>query len=161
MPPSPSTVPRRKFGRAFVAVVFSALAALSFACSDSAAPGVPSVASHSAAVSADNPLIAYVSVELSAPGRVAVEYENEYAGKFRTALSARAAEHVIPVARLRADTAYEYAVRVEKPDGALAYGARGEFVSGEKAKGISPMRIGMSGNRSNTRRRNPENPIIP
>ena len=61
---------------------------------------------------------------------MAVEYENEFAGKFRTALSETAVEHVIPVARLRADTAYEYAVGVEKWDGALAYGARGEFVAG-------------------------------
>ena len=97
------------------------------------APGVPSVISHSAAISDANPLIAFVSVSLSSPARVAVEYENEYAGKFRTALSERAVEHVVPVARLRADTAYEYAVGVETPGGALAYGARGEFATGELA----------------------------
>ena len=96
-----------------------------------ATPAAPSVISHSAAVSEDNSLIAFVSVSLSAPARVAVEYENEYAGKFRTALSERAAvEHRVPVARLRADTVYKYAVGVEKPDGGLAYGARGEFVTG-------------------------------
>ena len=61
---------------------------------------------------------------------MAVEYENEYAGKFRTALSDTAVSHVIPVARLRADTAYEYAVGVEKRDETLAYGARGAFVAG-------------------------------
>ena len=148
MPPPLSIAQRRKFGRALAAVVFSALAAaLSFACSDSPAPGVPSVISHSASISEDNPLIAFVSVELSAPGRVAVEYENEYAGKFRTAMSDHAAEHVIPVARLRADTAYEYAVRVEKPDGALAYGARGEFVSGGLAM-FATMRSDASGRSS-------------
>ncbi len=96
-----------------------------------ATPVAPSVISHSAAVSEDNGLIVFVTVALSAPARVAVEYENEYAGKFRTALSERAAvEHRVPVARLRADTAYQYAVGVETPGGGLAYGARGEFVTG-------------------------------
>ena len=59
-----------------------------------------------------------------------MEYENEYAGKFRTALSETAVSHVIPVARLRANTVYEYAVGVEKRDETLAYGARGTFVAG-------------------------------
>ena len=73
-----------------------------------ATPVAPSVISHSATVSDDNGLIVFVTVALSAPARVAVEYENEYAGKFRTALSERAAvEHRVPVARLRADAVYE------------------------------------------------------
>ncbi len=94
-------------------------------------PAAPSVISHSASVSDDNSLIVFVTVALSAPARVAVEYENEYAGKFRTALSERAAvEHRVPVARLRADAVYQYAVGVETADGALAYGARGEFAAG-------------------------------
>ena len=69
---------------------------------------------------------------LSAPARVAVEYENEFAGKFRTALSETAAvEHRIPVVRLRADTVYQYAVAVENGDGGeLSYRARGEFETG-------------------------------
>ena len=94
-------------------------------------PAVPSVISHVAAIGEDNPLIAFVSVALSAPARVAVEYKNKFAGKFRTALSELASEHAIPVARPRAGTAYEYAVGVETPDGSLAYAARGAFVSGE------------------------------
>ena len=138
---------------------FAALAGLSFACSDSSppdslvspaappapnpppaetsapepepTPAIPSVISHSAAVSENNPLIVFVSVALSAPGRVAVEYENEYAGKFRTAFGERAVERRVPVARLRANTVYEYAVVVENPGGgAPAYGARGEFTTG-------------------------------
>jgi len=92
-------------------------------------PAVLSVISHGAAIGEDNPLIAFVSVDLSAPARVAAGYENDYAGKFRTAMSERAGERVIPVARLRADTACEYAVGVEKRDDTLAYGARVEFVA--------------------------------
>ena len=80
-----------------------ALLALAPACSDSEpfdnpATDAPSVISHSARVDADNGQIVFVSVVLSAPARAAVEYENEYAGKFRTALSeTAAAEHLIPV----------------------------------------------------------------
>ena len=133
-------ISRSGFGRA---LALAALAALSFACSDSSASDPPdsaaaptpepppSAISHSAAVSEDNPLIAFVSVALSAPARVAVEYENEFAGKFRTALSERALEHRIPVARLRANAVYEYAIGVETPDGGLSYAARGEFRSGQ------------------------------
>ena len=176
-------ISRSGFGRTLALAFAAALAALSFACSDSspaeplasaptpaatptpeptatptpdptstpvptpeptatpaptstpeptatATPAPLSVISHSAAVSEDNGLIAFVSVELSAPARAAVEYENEYAGKFRTALSERAAEHLIPVARLRADTVYEYAIGLETADGELEYAARGEFRSG-------------------------------
>ena len=111
-------------------------------------PVVPAVISHSAAISEDNPLIAFVSVSLSAPARVAVEYENEYAGKFRTALSARAAEHAVPVARLRADTAYEYAVGVEKPDGTLDYGARGGFATPPLSGAFAAMQSAASGRSS-------------
>ena len=119
-----------------IAAALMALIALSSACSDSA----PSVISHEARVDADNGQIVFVSVVLSAPARAAVEYENEFAGKFRTALSETAVEHVIPVVRLRANTTYQYAVGVEAPDGSLAYGARGEFVAGDLPGALATMR---------------------
>ena len=124
------------FSRVAAAAIF-ALAALLAACSGSSEgagapdPGVPSVISHSARVDEGNGQIVFVSVALSAPARAAVEYENEIAGKFRTALSETAVEHVIPVVRLRASATYRYAVAVEKADGAFAYPARGEFTTGE------------------------------
>ena len=121
-----------------------ALIAMSSACSDSA----PSVISHNARVDADNGQIVFVSVVLSAPARAAVEYENEFAGKFRTAMSETAVEHVIPVVRLRANTTYQYAVAVEDRDGVLAYGARGEFVTGNLPGGLAMMRERTSGESS-------------
>ena len=121
------------------------LAALLAACSG--APE-PSVVSHAVEISEDNGQIAFARVTLSAPGRVAVEYENEFAGKFRTALSDAAIEHVIPILRLRARAAYEYAVGVERRDGALSYEARGEFVAGEPPGALGSMRREMNGESS-------------
>ena len=119
-----------------VAAAIIALTALLAACSGSE-PGAeaggapaPDAISHSARVDDGNGQIVYVSVSLSAPARVAVEYENEFAGKFRTALSETAVEHTIPVVRLRADAVYQYAVAVENEDGELARQARGEFATG-------------------------------
>ena len=130
-----------------------ALAALSFACSDSApgaalASSAPSVISHEARVAENNGQIVFVSVVLSAPARAAVEYENEFAGKFRTALSETAVEHLIPVVRLRANTTYQYSIGVEDRDGALAYGARGEFVAGDLPGALATMRWEASGESS-------------
>ena len=137
-----------------------ALLALSSACSDSefsdmgapvaaaSDPDAPSAISHSATLDADNGQIVFVSVALSAPARVAVEYENEYAGKFRTALSEAAVEHVIPVVRLRANAVYRYAVGVEKADGELALQARGEFKTGAHRGILAAMRSETSGRSS-------------
>ena len=134
-------------------ITLAALTALSSACSDSApgaalASSAPSVVSHEARVDKDNWQIVFVSVVLSAPARAAVEYENEFAGKFRTAMSETAVEHVIPVVRLRANTAYQYAVAVEDMDGSLAYRARGEFVSGDLPGALATMRWEASGESS-------------
>ena len=135
-----------------------ALLALSAACSNSEPsgegagapdPDVPSVTSHSARVDEGNGQIVFVRVVLSAPARVAVEYENEYAGKFRTALSeTAAAEHAIPVVRLRADTAYQYAVGVENGGGELVYQARGEFATGGLPGALATMLSETSGESS-------------
>ena len=77
-----------------------------------------------------------------------MEYENEFAGKFRTALSETAVEHLIPVVRLRANTAYQYAVAVERGDGTLAYRARGEFETGGLPGILATMRSAASGESS-------------
>ena len=140
----------------FAAIAAIALIALAAACAgsepsgDSAPdPDIPAVISHSARVDADNGQIVYVSVALSAPARVAAEYENEFAGKFRTALSdAAAVEHRIPVVRLRADTVYQYAVGVERGDGTFAYQARGEFTTGGLPGILATMRSAASGESS-------------
>ena len=131
-----------------VAALIALTAALA-ACAGSEPSGdsapsqeIPAVISHSAALDADNGQIVYVGVVLSAPARVAVEYENEFAGKFRTALSETAAiEHAVPVVRLRADAAYQYAVGVENGDGGeLSYQARGEFMTGALPGVLATMR---------------------
>ena len=129
--------PRRLQDTVFALVAAAFIAALASACSE---PSAPSVISHSAGVDADNGQIVFVSVALSAPARVAVEYENEYAGKFRTALSEAASEHAVPVVRLRADAVYRYAVGVEQPDGSFDYGARGEFATGALPGILATMR---------------------
>ena len=156
--------PRRRSWRAplspavAAAIAIAALTALLAACSDSEPsgemsaaapdPDAPSVISHSASIDENNGQIVFVSVVLSAPARVAVEYENEFAGKFRTALSETAVEHAVPVVRLRASTAYRYAVGVEKENGELAYQARGEFAAGALPGILDTMRRDASGRSS-------------
>ena len=139
--------------RLLAAAAIAALIALASACSNSEPSGdpaadSPSAISHSAQVDERNGQIVFVSVALSAPARVAVEYENEFAGKFRTALSETAAEHIIPVVRLRADAVYQYAVGVEKADGEFAYQARGEFTTGALPGVLATMRSKSSGESS-------------
>ena len=102
-----------------------ALASLFAGYLDAARP--LSVLEHSASIRADNALIAEVEVRLSRPGRVFVEYENRHAGKFRTALSEERAAHLIPVARLRTETTYSYAIGVQGADGAVHLAQGGEF----------------------------------
>ena len=157
--PSPSTRGARlaPFAAAIVAAALIALTAMLAACSnpEPSANRAPNVISHSAALDADNGQIVFISVSLSAPARAAVEYENEFAGKFRTALSeTAAAEHVIPVVRLRTDAVYQYAVGVEGGDGGeLSYQARGEFTTGALTGILATMR-------SETRGRSSQDLII-
>ena len=149
--------PPRSLTDALFSAFAAALIALSSACSVSepsgevggvSDPDVPSVISHGARVDPDNGQIVFVSVALSAPARVAVEYENEFAGEFRTALSDAAAEHEIPVVRLRANAVYQYAVGVEKEGGELARQARGEFTTGDLPGFLAAMRSRTSGESS-------------
>ena len=110
-----------------------------------ATPAPPRVTSHSAAISEANSLIAEVKVELTEPARVVIEYANPDAGRFRTAASGPAAEHAIPVVRLRAETAYSYAVGVEGADG-FAFGPEvGSFTTGPLPDGLARARRTVSG----------------
>ena len=71
---------------------------------------VSGIVGHGVAVSEANALIAEARVSLSRPARVFVEYDNPLAGRYRTAIGAPAAEHLIPIFRLRAETTYDYTV---------------------------------------------------
>ena len=84
---------------------------------------------HGAAVSESNALIAEVQVALSQAARVFVEYDNPQAGRYRTALTEPAAEHAIPIVRLRAETTYDYTVFVLDGEEAVA-GPEGRFTTG-------------------------------
>ena len=90
------------------------------------------VVRHSATVSEANALIAEVRVSLSRPARVFVEYDNPVAGRYRTALGSLAAEHVIPILRLRPATHYDYTVfTVRGSDASDAVrGPGGSFTTG-------------------------------
>ena len=99
------------------------------------------VVRHSAAVSEANALIAEVRVSLSRPARVFVEYDNPLAGRYRTRLEAPAAEHTIPIVRLRAETTYDYTVfTVYGSDGSDAVrGPSGSFTTGAPPEQLASM----------------------
>ena len=84
---------------------------------------------HGAAVSESNALIAEVQVALARAARVFVEYDNPQAGRYRTALTEPAAEHAIPIVRLRAETTYDYTLFVLDGEEAVA-GPEGRFTTG-------------------------------
>ena len=86
-----------------------------------AAADAAGVLRHSASISETNALIAEVRVSLSQAARVFVEYDNPQAGRYRTALTEPAAEHAIPIVRLRPETTYDYTIFVV--DGSVADGA--------------------------------------
>ena len=109
--------------------------------------GAVSVVRHSAAVSGYNSLIAFVDVRLSAPARALIEYENDEAGRFRTALAPAAAVHRIPVVRLRAETTYRYAVGVDGGEGGIVFppDGDGEFTSGELPENLADLEVRVFG----------------
>ena len=91
------------------------------------------VVGHSVAVSEANALIAEARVSLSRPARVFVEYDNPLAGRYRTALGALAAEHVIPIVRLRPETTYDYTIFTLRGSDVsdAVRGPRGNFTTSE------------------------------
>ena len=126
------------------------LAILLAGCSDApwASARQPQVLAHSASIRPDNALIAEVEISLSHPGRVFVEYGNPDAGKFRTALSERGRAHAIPVARLRAEATYTYAIGVQDADGAARLGSHGTFTTGPLPAELAAMHTRASGRSS-------------
>ena len=100
------------------------------ASSDGDAPGV---VRHRATVSDSNALIAEVRVSLNSPARVFVEYDNPQAGRYRTRLGTTAAEHAIPIVRLRPETTYDYTIftvnGVRESD--AVRGPSGSFTTGD------------------------------
>ena len=95
-------------------------------------PDPAQVVQHSVAGSEANPLIAEARISLSRPAHVFVEYDNQLAGRYRTALEPPAEQHTIPIVRLRAETTYDYTIfTVDSPDllGA-SRGPGGSFTTG-------------------------------
>lgn len=86
----------------------------------------------SASIRSDNSLIAQVNVTLDQPARVSVEYWPRKAGRFRTRTTeASAADHQIPVYRLRPDTTYQYKIRVVDEQGGITEWEGGSFRTGK------------------------------
>ena len=100
------------------------------ASSNGDAPG--GVVRHSATVSDLNALIAEVRVSLNTPARMFVEYDSPLAGRYRTRVAAMAAEHVIPIVRLRPETTYDYTVfTTDADESETVRGPSGSFTTGE------------------------------
>ena len=121
----------------FQSVLAIAGLALAVACvpiesasSNGDAPG--GVVRHSVTVSDLNALIAEVRVSLDTPARMFVEYDSPLAGRYRTRVAAMAAEHVIPIVRLRPETTYDYTVFTTDADESdTVRGPSGSFTTGE------------------------------
>ena len=130
--------------------LFLFLAACSPAATPAAGPATPAVetiavADFSAASHPDNALIVDIALTLSRPAAVLIEYENEYAGRFRTPLSAPAESHTIPLLRLRAETTYRYRIGIAGRDGAIAFAAAGEFTTGPLPDILADMQAKVTG----------------
>ena len=117
------------------------------ACSLLAPPAVDSVAiaGYSAAPHPDNALRVDIALTLSRAAPVLVEYENEYAGQFRTPLTPPAAIHSIPLLRLRAETTYRYRIGIAGPGGALDFAAEGKFTTGSLPATLATMQTQVTG----------------
>ena len=83
-------------------------------------------------MSESNALIAEVRVSLTSPANVFVEYDNPLAGRYRTRLEARAAEHTISIVRLRPETTYDYTIFTasDSEESEAIRGPSGSFTTG-------------------------------
>ena len=99
---------------------------------EAAARNAFGVVEHSVTESRTNALIAEVRVSLSGPASVFVEYDNPLAGRYRTRLAVPAAEHLIPIVRLRPETTYDYTIFVvnETHESEPVRGPSGSFTTG-------------------------------
>ena len=108
------------------------------------------VVRHGAAVSDANALVAEVRVSLNRAALVFVEYDNPQAGRYRTALSAPGAAHVIPIVRLRPETTYDYTIFVAADAGGreAATGPSGRFTTGALPPPLGDLRVQATGRSS-------------
>ena len=120
------------------------------ACSLLAPPAADSVAiaGYSAAPHPDNALRIDIALTLSRAAPVLIEYENEYAGQFRTPLTPPAAIHSIPLLRLRAETTYRYRIGLAGPGGDLDFAAEGKFTTGSLPEDLATMQTTVTGRSS-------------
>ncbi len=106
----------------------------------------PSIVSTSASVLADNPLIVNVEVSLDSPARVRVAYHNADVGSFITRTTEfAAAEHSVPVVRLRPLTTYFYDAFAVAEDGSTSAGSGGSFTTGELPDALARMDLTVEG----------------
>ena len=134
----------------FLAGALLFLAACSPAATPPAGLATPAVepiavADFRAASHPDNALMVEVNLTLSRPAAVLIEYENEYAGRFRTPLSEPAESHTIPLLRLRAETTYRYRIGIAGRDGAIAFAETGEFTTGPLPDILADMQAEVTG----------------
>jgi len=106
----------------------------------------PRVTQASAGIRTDNTLIAEVSVLLDRPGRVYIEYENAEAGSFRTRTTESiAADHTVPVVRLRPSSTYTYRAFTVDEGGLASEGVGGSFTTGELPEALARMELTVEG----------------
>jgi hypothetical protein len=98
---------------------------------------LPVILETEASVTEGNPLIVEVRIRTDIAAQVYVEYENGDAGRFRTATSALAKDHVVPVARLRPDTEYSYDVFALGSGGTLPGVSSGTFKTGKLPEALA------------------------
>ena len=120
---------------------------LGASASPAAADAGVGVVRHGALVSDANALIAEVRVSLNREARLFVEYDNPEAGRYRTALSAPGAAHLIPIVRLRPDTTYDYTIFVAGGREAAA-GPGGRFTTGALPPQIATVPVRTTGRSS-------------
>jgi hypothetical protein len=104
------------------------------------------VHSAEASIKSDNSLVALVDVELDRPANVYIEYGNEDAGWFRTAITdAPLDSHTVPVLRLRAESRYDFTIFAVDENGAAAEGPSGQFTTGSLPEALSTLRVTTEG----------------
>ena len=135
--------------------LLAAAGALLGAASPAAADTGAAVVRHGAAVSDANALVAEVRVSLNRAARVFVEYDNPQAGRYRTALSAPGAAHLIPIVRLRPETTYDYTIFVAAGHAAEDAGSRdaaagpgGSFITGALPPPLADLSVRATGRSS-------------
>ena len=97
----------------------------------------PQVLGSSSAISPDNPLIAEIKVRLDKEAAVHVIYEADGVGPVRSATTAEATEHVVPVLRLLPATTYSYRVVAMDSAGRQSEGGEGTFTTGDLPEALA------------------------